>query len=93
MGSEVTMSGHDPKAPLPASWDGRDLVTAALRDLVADFENDSESWENTTLPDYLEALCALLMSIENSYANNGRESPTDPWVVIRDALTGARYYE
>jgi hypothetical protein len=89
----MTMSGHDPKEPLPESWQGRKFVTAALWDLVADFESRSETWENTTVPDYLEALCALLMSIEHSYANNGRDLPTDPWIVMADALKGARFYE
>jgi len=63
------------------------------RDLVSDFENDSESWENTTVPSYLEALCALLMSIEHAYANTDRPIPADPWIVVADALNGARFHE
>lgn len=58
-----------------------------------DFEKNTTTWENTELPDYLEALCVLLMSIENSYANTGRPIPEDPWIVIADAIKGARYYE
>lgn len=87
------MTGHPPDEPLPDSWENRKVVTAALWDVVNDFEKNASAWENTELPDYLEALCALLMSIENSYANTDRPIPDDPWVVIADAIKGARYYE
>ncbi len=33
------------------------------------------------------------MSIENPCANTDRPIPDDPWVVIADAIKGARYYE
>jgi len=87
------MTGHPPDVPLPDSWGNRKVVTAALWDVVNDFEANAGTWENTELPDFLEALCSLLMSIENSYANTGRPIPDDPWVVIADAIKGARYYE
>jgi hypothetical protein len=86
-------TGHDPDAPLPESWQNRKLVTAAAWELAADFEKNSDRWENTTVPDYLYALCLLLTRIEHAYANNDKAIPADPWVVIADALKGARYYE
>ncbi|WP_460627056.1 DUF7660 family protein [Intrasporangium mesophilum] len=87
------MTGHPPDVPLPNSWRNRKVVTAALWDLVNDFDKNANRWENTELPAYLEALCALLESIENSYANNGRPLPDDPWIVMADAIKGARFYE
>jgi len=89
----MPLAGHDPDAPLPESWQNRKLATAAAWELAADFERNSERWENTTLPDYLHALSTLLMSIEHAYANNHKAIPEDPWVVITDALKGARFYE
>ncbi|MGH2703251.1 MAG: hypothetical protein ACRDJ2_15940, partial [Actinomycetota bacterium] len=59
-----------PDVPLPASWQNRKLVTAAAWELATDFEKNSDRWENTTVPDDLQALCTLLMSIEHAYANN-----------------------
>ena len=87
------MTGHPPDVPLPESWRNRKVLAAALSDVVNDFDNNSGTWENTELPDYLSALSVLLMSIEHSYANNGLPTPDDPWVVIADAIKGARFYE
>lgn len=89
----MAMTGHPADVPLPESWQNRKAVTAALWDVVADFAARSDEWENTTVPDYLEALCALLMSIEHAYANNGKPLPDDPWTVLADAIKGARFYE
>lgn len=89
----MAFTGHDPSEPLPASWSNRKLVTAALYDVTNDFENRSETWEHETIPQYLEAMCELLMSIEHSYANNDTSLPEDPWVVMADVIRGARYYE
>ena len=86
-------TGHPPDEPLPDSWRNRKILTAALWDVINDFEKNASAWENTELPHYLEALCLLLMSIENSYVNTDRPIPDDPWVVIADAIKGARYYE
>lgn len=87
------MNGKPPNVSVPDSWAGRKHVTSALYELANDFEARSETWENTTVPDFLEGFCFLLMSIENSYVNLGRPIPEDPWAVIADALRGARYYE
>jgi len=87
------MTGHPRDTPLPESWQNRKVVTAALWDLINDFEKNATSWENVELPDFLSALCLLLARIEHAYANNGQPLPVDPWVVIADAMKGARYYE
>jgi hypothetical protein len=71
---------------------GRELVLDALRNLLEELEGSVE-WENDTLERYLEALHALLGSIENAYTNTGRAIPEYPWAIMAEALEGARYYE
>ncbi len=71
---------------------GRDAVVAILAELSAELEEGAD-WENDTLGRYLEALGALLGSIENSYINAGLPVPKDPWELIGRALKGARNYE
>ena len=60
---------------------GRELVDAG------------QEWENDSLPGFLEAFGALLGSIDQAYLNTGRPVPEDPWVLLADALAGARHYE
>ena len=71
---------------------GRDGVVAILGELCGELDGGAE-WENDSLRRYLEALGALLGSIENVYVNSGVPVPTDPWELIGRALTGARNYE
>jgi hypothetical protein len=71
---------------------GRDEVVRILTDMCAELSAGAD-WENNTLPRYLEALAALLESIENSYTNVGRQVPSNPWDIIGQAILGAREYE
>lgn len=71
---------------------GRDTVVAFLGDLSRELDEGAD-WENDTLSRYLEALGALLDSIENTYINNGEPVPQDPWELMIRALKGARHYE
>ena len=71
---------------------GIDQVVDILADLHRELETGA-AWENDTLPRFLEGFAALLGSIENSYSNSGQPVPDDPWVIVGDALKGARHYE
>jgi hypothetical protein len=71
---------------------GRDVVLATLADMLGELRGLPD-WENVTLERYLEALTALLGSVENHYANTGQSTPDDPWRIIAEVLKGARYYE
>ena len=71
---------------------GRDAVVRILTDMCSELEAGAD-WENNTLPRYLEALAALLESIENSYTNVGLPVPNNPWQIIGKAIKGAREYE
>ena len=76
----------------PTALQGREHLLGALQDLQTELVSNVQ-WENDTLPRYLDALCALLWSIENTYSNTGRCVPADPWEIMADAVRGARYYE
>ena len=89
----MSMTGHPHDVPLPDSWRGRAALITALDEMVNDFDRRSDTWENPQLLRFLEALAALLGSIENAYANSGTPIPEDPWVVMADAIEGARFYE
>ena len=71
---------------------GRDVVVTILDELCAELREGAD-WENDTLVRYLEALGALLGSIENSYINARLPVPEDPWELMGEALKGARNYE
>ena len=72
--------------------DGRDEVLEILEALQSELANGPD-WENLTLERYLGAFTALLGSIESSYANTGRPLPDSPWLLVVEALKGARFYE
>jgi len=72
--------------------EGRDEVLDVLDALQAELAVGVD-WENRTLERHLDALNALLGSIENTYTNTGRPVPTSPWMLIAEALRGARFYE
>jgi hypothetical protein len=46
-----------------------------------------------TIADYLAALAGWLRDAHGYYANRGEDWPSDPWLVIRDALKAASVYE
>lgn len=74
--------------------EGRHAVLEAIAALRHELElGPDEEWENDTLERFLDAFGVLLGVIENSYVNTGREVPIDPWILVADALRGARYYE
>lgn len=74
------------------TMNGRDRVVEIVEQLQAELEA-GEEWENDTLARFLDGFGALLGSIENAYLNTGREIPADPWVLVGEALLGARNYE
>jgi hypothetical protein len=71
---------------------GRRTLLDALDELHSELQSGA-TWENDTLPRFLEAFSALLGSVENAYVNTGREVPTNPWEVAAEVIRGARSYE
>lgn len=73
---------------------GRAHVLRAVDELGQELAAGTPArWENPTLERFLDAFGALLGVIEQSYTNAGRPVPLDPWVLVADALRGAREYE
>lgn len=60
-----------------------------------DFLNNPESWENKTLPDFLEALSAYAANIQGYYDNMNQNVNADKpdWRTFSDIFKGARIYE
>ena len=72
----------------------RDELILTLERLADDARSGrTDSWENETLPEYLEALAAWLRVYENAYLNTGRTVPTDIWDVLTAAVRAATIYE
>ncbi len=63
--------------------------------LKQDFLNNSESWENKTLPDFLEALSAYSEDIQGYYDNTKQNVDADiaNWKTFADIFKGAKIYE
>lgn len=63
----------------------------ALRD---DLRAYPQSWENGTLPDYLDVLAVVTESLEQRFTNLGETLPEQPtWRLVADILLTARNYE
>lgn len=63
--------------------------------LLKDFLDNPESWENKTLPDFLEALCAYTEDIQGYYDNMKLNVNADKpdWSTFADIFKGATIYE
>lgn len=76
---------------VPRGLAGREHVLRVVDELGQELADGSaERWENPTLERFLDAFGALLGTIEPAYRNAGRPVPLDPWVLVADALRGAR---
>ena len=63
--------------------------------LHKDFLDNPESWENKTLPDFLEALSAYAEDIQGYYDNMKLDDHADQpdWRTFSDIFRGAKIYE
>ena len=63
--------------------------------LHKDFLEHPESWENKTLPDFLEALGAYTEDIQGYYDNMKQNVNADKpdWATFADIFKGATIYE
>lgn len=57
--------------------------------------DNPESWENKTLPDFIEALSAYTEDLQGYYANTNPKKNADhpDWSTFADILNGAKIYE
>ena len=64
----------------------QDVITA-IENLLENLEENRDSWENPTLPRYLEAMGSWLEDDGNKY------NPTPSWDFIIEMLSAAKIYE
>lgn len=66
-----------------------------LEMLRKDFLDTPESWENKTLPDFLEALTSYTEDIQSYYNNMKQDINADKpnWQTFADLFKGATIYE
>lgn len=63
--------------------------------LHKDLLQDPETWENKTLPDFLEALASYAEDIEGYYDNTDANVDAEKaaWSTFADIFKGAKVYE
>jgi len=71
----------------------QDLANFLLQ-LLEDFRNTPDSWENRDLEAYLEAAAAWISDMDGYYANKGEQAPAQPtWRTLGEIFLAAKYYE
>lgn len=68
-------------------------VLVVLTHLRTSLESDPDSWENPTLPRFLEAMSAWLSTFPQVYINLDKPVPDADWNLLADCLRAARIYE
>ncbi len=73
----------------------RQTFVKFLELLSKDLLDNPESWENKTLPDFLEALSAYTKDIQGYYDNTNQDKIADrpDWAIFADIFSGAKIYE
>ncbi len=72
----------------------QDFITF-LKEFRADYHANPDRWENKTLDDFLEAMQAYTIDIQNMYDNNNLkiDSTKFDYRIFADILSGAAIYE
>jgi hypothetical protein len=73
----------------------RETFVKFLNLLRKDFLDNPESWENKSLPDFLEALSSYTQDIQGYYDNMKQNINADQpnWQTFADIFMGATIYE
>jgi hypothetical protein len=73
----------------------RESFSQFLELLRKDLLDNPESWENDTLPNFLEALSAYTSAIQGYYNNMNENVNADnpSWSTFKDIFLGAKIYE
>jgi hypothetical protein len=78
----------------PGNVKSRDDFAKFIRALVADFDQQPDSWENATLGSFLEAMSAWVTDMDGYYRNKGEAIPVQPeWSTLAEILAASRTYE
>jgi hypothetical protein len=87
-------TSNEPVRATVHAWMDVSSSPTKITQLLSEWDGESPppSWENWTIPTFLEAMGAWLGSYENAWTNVGEVPPTDGWLVFAQALeAGARY--
>ncbi len=69
-------------------------VAQVVEAMLADLRAHPGDWENATLDRYLDALAALIDSVDSLLVNRGQKPPNRPnWRLVAELLVGATGYE
>ncbi len=72
----------------------REDLVDFIRELVRDYHENREHWENATLDQYVAALAAWAEDMDGYFRNRGEPVPQSPsWNTIAMMLLAARQYE
>lgn len=72
----------------------REDFVAFVKALSNDLQDNPESWENSSLQRFLEALSTWVEDMDGFYLNQGKPVPQQPdWKVVGDILLAAKMYE
>jgi hypothetical protein len=79
---------------VPADIQTRPDFITFLRESLRELRDKPETWENNTLPLFLEALAAWTEDLDGFYQNQGRTVPNQPsWQMLAEMFQAARGYE
>lgn len=72
----------------------RDDLAAFVDQLARSYMEDPQSWENSTIDQFLEALSGWISDMDGYFKNLGMPVPASPsWELIAQMLSAATAYE
>ena len=76
------------------SIETRDDFVVFMQQLLRDWRQHPERWENASLEAYLEAIAAWVQDMDGYYGNRGKPMPKQlTWRSLGEILLAARVYE
>ena len=74
--------------------DTREDFVVFMQNLLRDWRQHPEQWENASLEAYLEAIAAWVQDMDGYYGNRGEQLPKHlTWRNVGEILLAARIYE
>lgn len=72
----------------------REDLTSFIGELITDYRNNIDRWENKTIEEYLEAMQGWIEDMDGYYQNIGKPMPENSnWNVFANILFASSMYE
>lgn len=72
----------------------REDFISFLHSLKKDYSENLQSWENSDIGSFLDAMAAWIEDMDGFYMNQGLPVPEKPdWKIFADILMGGKLYE